>query len=142
MASTNQAYTHMLLHVLKGEVNIEEEPLYVMACTNDYVPNKNGHEYRSDVTNEVEATGYTAGGQQLVDPTLSILNNIVTLDANDPQWTISGSMTLRYLVYYLSKGDPELDILIGYYDLGENVTTTDNIYRPVVNVEGILNFIN
>ena len=138
MATTNMWYTHALLNALKGKYNLETDTVKVMLCDNTYIPSKNGHEVRMDVIGEVEATGYVEGGLELVKKTLTILNNVVTFDADDPEWTIAGSLTCRYLVYYIDTGSIETDILIGCVDLGENVTTTDNIFRPVWNEAGIL----
>ncbi len=142
MATTNMWYTHALLNALKGKIDLENFTVKAMLCTNSYIPVKNGHEYRSNVTNEVEATGYVEGGLELTNKSLTLLNNIITFDADDPEWVIVGSMTCRYVVYYIDSGDIETDLLIGCVDLGENVTTTDNIFRPVWNEAGISQIIN
>lgn len=142
MATTTNWYTYGLYHALNGDYDIDTDTVKVMLCTSSYTPNKNMHEYRDDITNEVEATGYTAGGLTVTNPAISVLSNVVAFDCDDPEWTITGSLTCRYLVFYLDTGAAETDILIGYVDLGENVTTTDNIFRPVLNELGLLKITN
>lgn len=138
MASTNDWYAHAILNALQGNFDLENDTIKASLHTDAYTPSKNMHEHFNDATNEVEATGYTAGGQELTNKTLSIVGNKITFDADDPEWTISGSLTYRYIVVRVDLGDPELDILLGFIDRGENKTTTDNILKPVFNVEGIL----
>ncbi len=138
MATTNNWFAHALLNGLKGEYDLSTNTIKVMLCTSDFTPSKSGMEHRDEVTNEVVATGYTSGGQALTNVTLTLTNNTITFDADDPEWTIAGALTCRYMVYYIDFGDAALDILIGCVDLGENVTTTDNIFRPVWNEAGIL----
>lgn len=138
MATTNNWYAHALLNAFKGLIDFEGATVKVMLCTNSYVPSKNGHEFRADVTNECEATGYTAGGLEVTNKQLNLVGNELYFDCDDPEWTIAGSLTCRHLIYYISTGDAETDILLCDVDLGENVTTTDNIFRPVINEAGLL----
>lgn len=142
MASTTNWFTYGLYHALNGDIDMDTDTIKVMLCTNDYTPNKNMHEHRDDITGEVEATGYTAGGLTVTTPALSVVSNIIAFDCDDPEWTITGTLTCRYLVFYVDTGDPETDVLLGYVDLGENVTTTDNIFRPVINENGLLKITN
>jgi len=137
MASTTNWFTYGLYHLMNGDVDMDTDTVKVMLCTSDFTPSKNVMEYRDEVTNEVSATGYTAGGLTVTTPTLSVLSNVVSFDWDAPEWTITGTLTCRYLVFYVDTGDPETDVLLGYVDFGENVPTTDNIFRPVLNEAGL-----
>lgn len=80
--------------------------LKVAIVTSSYTPNQNTHDFWDDVsTNEVSGTGYTAGGNALASPTISMDGSgNVTLDADDPStWSQDGSgfsNGRRYIVYY------------------------------------------
>lgn len=51
----------------RGNINVAADTFYRMLVTSAYVENKDAHTKRSDVTNEVAATGnYTAGGVPVV----------------------------------------------------------------------------
>lgn len=52
------------------EVDMDSDQLKAMLFTSTYAPNKDTHQYKSSVTNEVVGTGYTAGG--VVIPTISL----------------------------------------------------------------------
>ncbi len=138
MATTTVWYAHALLNAFKGLIDFEGATIKVMLCPNTYVPLKNGHEFRADVIEVEEVTGYTLGGQDVLNRELNLVANELYFDCDDPEWTIAGTLTCRYLVYYISTGDEETDILLCCVDLGENVSTTDNIFRPVVNEAGLL----
>mgnify|MGYP000402675218 CR=1 FL=1 len=45
-----------------GNIDFDTDTFYGMLVTSTYTPNKDTHTKRSDVTNEVTGTGYTAGG--------------------------------------------------------------------------------
>lgn len=42
-----------------------------MLCTSSYAPNLDTHKFKSDVTNEVTGTGYSAGGATIGSPTIT-----------------------------------------------------------------------
>jgi len=69
-------------------------------------------------SNEVVATGYTAGGQVLTGVTLSTDGYTVYVDFSDPTW--AGSLTARYaLIYNASKANRSVAVL----DFGADKTS-------------------
>ena len=62
MAVTAAWYGKAMLSILNKEVDLDTDTLKVMLCTSTYTPNQDTHQYKSDVTNEVSGTGYTATG--------------------------------------------------------------------------------
>ncbi len=62
-----------------------------MLVTSAYTPNQDTHTKRSDITNEVTGTGYTAGRATLANKSVSADNtdNEGVLDADDVTWLIA-----------------------------------------------------
>lgn len=78
MAVTSYWYGNALLQAVgsgtaANNPNIDylSDTINVMLCTNLYTPSATAHVFKSDVTNEVTGTGYTAGGQALTTKTLA-----------------------------------------------------------------------
>ena len=55
-------YNSAIDDMAKGAIDFDTDTFKVMLVTSTYVANKDTHTKRSDVTNEVSGTGYTAGG--------------------------------------------------------------------------------
>ena len=52
-------------------IDLLSDTIKCMLCTSTYTPNLDTHKYKSDVTNEITGTGYTAGGATLGSPPLT-----------------------------------------------------------------------
>lgn len=125
--------------VMNKEIDWDTDTIKVMLCTSTYSPNQDTHRYKSDVTNEVTGTGYTAGGATLASCTYSYNSgtNVLTLDAADTSWA-SSTITARYAVIYDST--PSTDAtrpLIGYVNFGADVSTTAGTFSIVWDSAGI-----
>jgi len=55
---------------------------------------------KSEVTNEVSGTNYTAGGESLTSITFITAGGTITWDAGDVEWTASTITGARYAVIY------------------------------------------
>lgn len=62
--------------------------------------------------------------------------NIVVFDAADPSWA-SSTITARYGVLYKSTGTGSTSPLIGYWDFGGNITSTNGTFTVVISANGI-----
>jgi hypothetical protein len=118
------AYDSYLDDVMAG--NIAKADTYgVMLVTSAYAPNQTTHTKRSDVTNEVTGTGYTAGGQTIVPTFTKDTTNhkmIVTFPAIT--WP-SSTITARRAVYYKKRGgSSSADEIIAQDDFVSDVVTT------------------
>lgn len=118
-------YNSALYDALTGAIDFDTDSFKVMLVTSSYSPNKDTHTKRSDVTNEVSGTGYSAGGAAA---TASVNNDT----ANDRQdvtlgavnWT-TATITAAAAVYYKSRGGAaSADELVAYIDFGGNITST------------------
>jgi hypothetical protein len=125
MAVSSKIYGLALQSLAAGQINFTGGSVKAMLTTSTYVPNQDTHRYKSDVTNEVTGTGYTAGGVALTTKaaTYDAASNTLVLDADDPSWANS-TITARYLVFYVDTGTATTSPLISYVDFGADVSST------------------
>jgi hypothetical protein len=125
-----------------GAPNIDflSDTIKVMLCTSAYTPNQDTHVFKSDITNEVSGTGYTAAGATLANKALTYTGgtNVIMFDADDVAWT-SSTITARYAVIY--DATPASDAtrpLLGYIDFGADQTTSNGTFTITFAAGGIL----
>jgi len=72
-------------------------------------------------TNEVSGTGYTAGGQALDNPTVTLSGTTAFIDFDDETWT-NATITARGALIYndTAAGDPAVAV----FDFGSDKTST------------------
>lgn len=138
MAVTAKVYGPALAALASGSINWTADTIKVMLCTSAYVPDQDAHDFKSDVTNEVVGTGYTAGGATLGSKTSTYTagTNTQVLDAADPVWATS-TITARYAVYYKDTGTAGTSPLIGYLDFGADVVSTAGDFKITHDAGGV-----
>ena len=106
----------------RGSIDFDTDTFRVMLTTSSYTEDKDAHDFRNDVTNEVSGTGYTAGGPTVtVTVTLDTANDRVDISLGSASWTTS-TITARKAVYYKSRGGASsADELIAVNDFGSDV---------------------
>lgn len=137
MAVTCKAYAHALHSALLKLADLEDDEIKCMLCTSSYTPNQQTHDFKDDVTNEVEGTGYTAGGVVLANVDVSVATLTITVDADDPQWT-SSTITARYAVIY--DATPATDAtrpLFFLIDFGEDKSSSNGTFKLAFHASGI-----
>lgn len=89
--------------VAKGAIDLDSDTFYAMLVTSSYSPSQS-HSKRSDITNEVSGTGYTAGGQAITC-TVSRASGTTSLTWGSVTWSspVSG-FTARYAIIYKHRG--------------------------------------
>lgn len=109
----------------RGAIDFDTDTFKVLLVTSSYTPNKDTHDRRDDVTNEVTGTGYTAGGvTSACTVTKDTANDKVTLQFASVSWA-SSTITARGAVIYKSRGGASsADELVAYNDFGADVSTT------------------
>lgn len=139
MAVTVAAYGLAQQSLVNGEIDFDTDTIKVMLCTSAYTPNQDTHRYKSDVTNEVTGTGYTAGGATLASKTVTYTTgtNTLTLDAADPSWATS-TITARYAVFYKDTGTASTSPLICYWNFGADAVSSAATFTLQINASGIL----
>lgn len=136
-------YGRVFLSAFNKEIDLDSDTLKLMLCTSTYVPAQDTHRYKSDVTNEIVGTGYTAGGVALTSVTVTYdaATNTMKLDAADPSWPSGSTFTFRYAVLYDST--PATDAtrpLIGYIDYETDQSVAGEPLTLVVSTSGVATF--
>lgn len=123
----------------KGELAWGTDTFKVSLHTSSYTPNQDTHQYYSDLTNEITASGsYSTGGVTLGSLTTSIDTSLdrAEFDAADATVT-SFTSVFRYAVVYKSTGVGSTSRLVALIDFGSDVTVTASSYTITWNADGI-----
>lgn len=136
----NTIYNSFKRDIANGSIDLDTDTIKLMLVTSTYSPNIDTHTKRSDVTNEVSGTGYTAGGVALSNKTMVV--NTTTdkgvFDADDISIS-TATITARGAVLYKSRGGASsADELIAYLDFGSDITSTAGNFNIAFDSTGIL----
>lgn len=109
----------------RGNIDFDTDTFRVMLTTSAYTEDKDAHDFRDDVTNEVTGTGYTAGGNiATVTVTLDTANNRLDITLGGTTWS-SSTITARKAVYYKARGGAaSADELVAVNDFGSDVISS------------------
>lgn len=118
-------YNSCLDDLARGNIDFDTNTFKVLLVTSSYVADKDVHDKRDDITNEVVGTGYTTGGvTSACTVTKDTANDKVTLSFAGVSWPAS-TITARGAVYYKSRGGASsADELVAYVDFGGNVSSS------------------
>lgn len=136
----NALYNSFKRDIMNGSIDLDTDTIKIMLVTSSYSPNIDTHTKRSDITNEVSGTGYTAGGATLANKAVTAdnTNDRGVFDADDVSWTTS-TITARGAVLYKSRGGASsADELIMYLDFSTDYTSTAGTFLITWNASGIL----
>jgi len=123
-------YNKCLNKALNGDIDFGADTFKAMLLTNAYTPNKDTHDFRDDLTNEVGASGsYSAGGATVsVSVTDDTANDRQDISLGAVSFT-TATITARYLAYYKSRGGAaSADELIALIDFGSDVSSTGGTF--------------
>jgi len=117
-------YNSFLTDLFAGNCNTTHN-YKAMLTTSSYTESRSSHTKRSNITNEITGTGYTAGGAAV---TLSFaMNNtthVGTLTISAVSWANS-TLTARKCVIYRDRGGASsADELVAVIDNGVDITTS------------------
>jgi hypothetical protein len=118
-------YTSLFRDLAKADIDFDTATIKAMLTTSAYTENKD-HDRRDDVTNEITATGYTAGGVTVTATVAAVdtANDRFVLTLGPATWS-NFTGTSRKLVYYVSLGGASsADPIIAIVDFGSDVTRT------------------
>lgn len=118
-------YNSFLEDLARGAIDLDTDTFKVLLTTSTYSENKDTHLKRSDVTNEVTGTGYTAGGNTVtITVTKDTVNDRLDVTLGGTTWPTS-TITARKAVYYKSRGGAATaDELVAIIDNGTDVSST------------------
>lgn len=114
--ATFTVYNQFMLKQHNGNaIDLDNATIKVMIVTNGYVPNQ-AHAFKSDVTNEVAGTNYTARGTAIAGVTLALDGNVVEWIHNDIVWgqSAGGFANGAAYIWYEDTGVDGTSKLIGY----------------------------
>lgn len=122
-------YNSCLNDMARGSIDFDTDTFKVMLVTSTYVPNKDTHTKRSDVTNEVSGTGYSSGGTaSTCTVTNDTANDRITMAFASVNWA-TATITARAAVIYKSRGGASsADELVAYVDFGADITSTADTF--------------
>jgi hypothetical protein len=132
-------YNSAIDDMARNNIDFDSNSFKALLVTSSYVPNKDTHDKRDDVTNEVSGTNYTAGGVATVcTVTKDTANDKVTLSFAAVSWA-SSTITARALVIYKSTGTASTDNLVCYVDFGSDVSSTGGTFSVTSSVISLAN---
>lgn len=135
-------YNSFKRDIMNGAIDLDTDTIKVMLVTSSYTPDQDAHTKRSDITNEVAATGgYSTGGEALDNKAVTVDNtdNEGVFDADNETWAAS-TITARGAVLYKSRGGASsADELICYIDFGSDKSSSAGNFTLQWAAEGILN---
>lgn len=119
MAITTAMCSSFKEELLKGVHDFENDTFKMALYTSSATLDASTTAYT--VTNEVSGTGYTAGGQDLDSPTVTLSGTTAFVDFADETWT-TASITARGALIYNSTaaGNPAVAV----FDFGADKTST------------------
>lgn len=122
-------YNSCLDDMARGAIDFDTDTFKVMLVTSSYVPNKDTHTKRSDVTNEATGTGYSSGGtSSACTVTKDTANDKITIGFANVSWA-SSTITAAAAVIYKSRGGASsADELVAYVDFGGDITSTADTF--------------
>lgn len=122
-------YNSFLDDVFRGNIDCDTDTFYVLLVTSSYTEDKDTHDKRDDVTNEVSGTGYTAGGvAATVTVTKDTANDRIDISLGSASWA-SSTITARKAVYYKRRGGAaSADELVAVNDFGSDVITSSGTF--------------
>ena len=123
------AYTSAIEDNAKGAIDFDTDTFWVMLTSASYAEDKDAHTKRSDITNEISATGYSSGGKVCpVAVAKDTGTDRVTVTFQSVNWT-GFTGTARKAVYYKRRGGASsADELVGVNDFGADVTVTGSTF--------------
>jgi hypothetical protein len=120
-------YNSFLDDVVRGNIDCDTDTFKVMVLGSAYAENKDTHTKRSDLTNEVTGTGYTAGGATVtVSVTKDTTNDRIDITLGGASWSSSTISGAQKFAYYKSRGGAaSADELVALIDNGTAVSTSN-----------------
>jgi hypothetical protein len=119
-------YNSALRDEAVGNIDYDTDTFYAMLVTSTYAPNKDTHDKRDDVTNEVTGTGYTAGGQAVTVSVAAVdtANDRVVITFAAHSWSTATITARGEVIYKRRGGAASADELVYYNDFGGDIAST------------------
>ena len=144
MAVTSYMFSKFPYNLMKGLISDLSDNsnthIKVMLLTSSASPDQESWESKADVTNEVSGIGYTSGGKEIANKSVTESSKVSVFDGNDVTWS-SSTITARYAVVYDDTPSSDSDKkLILYIDFGEDKSSNNGDFTIQWDSEGIFKF--
>jgi hypothetical protein len=122
-------YNSLASDIFAGNVDFANDTFKAMLVTSSYSPSQS-HSKRSDITNEVTGTGYTAGGLACVVGSVSRVGGLLSVTFNNVVWPapVNGFTARRCVVYKSRGGASSADELAFCVDFGTGVAANNTTF--------------
>jgi len=122
--------------IMDGSYDLDSNSFKVMLVYQAYTPNQDTHTTIANVTNEVSATGYTAGGKALSGLSVSQdnTNNKGVWDGADVIWASSSISAYGAVIYDTTAASG----LVCYFDFGAYKVSATGTFTIAWNAAGIV----
>lgn len=120
-------YNSFVRDLVTGAIDLDTDSFKMMLVTSAYTPDKDVHDRRNDITNEVSGTGYTAGGAAITLTVAAVdtANDDVEVTLGSVTWTTATISAARYGIVYKSRGGASsADELCFAVDFGADISST------------------
>ncbi len=120
-------YNSFFEDLARGAIDLDTDTFKVMALGAAYSESKTAHTKRSDLTNEVSGTGYSAGGATAtITVTKDNANNRLDVTLGGVSWPSSTITGAQKFAYYKARGGvASADELVAVIDNGSAVSTSN-----------------
>lgn len=109
--------------LLLGQHDLETDVLKMALYTEDAVLGPDTTVYTT--TQEISGTGYTAGGEILVNVTVSLGNGVAYASFDNPTWLATSFTTRGALIYNVTKSNKSIAVI----NFGSNQTTLNQNFQ-------------
>lgn len=109
--------------LLLGQHDLETDVLKIALYTEDAVLGPSTTVYTT--TQEISGTGYTAGGEILVNVTVSLGNGVAYASFDNPTWLATTFTTRGALIYNVTKSNKSIAVI----NFGSNQTTLSQNFQ-------------
>lgn len=118
-------YNICLNSMIDGTLQFNTDAFKIMLLDGTYVPDKRVHQYRANVTGEITANNYMAGGNTIYcTPTLDLSSDKEFIVFSDPVFPNVDNAIANAAVIYQDTGDANTDILVSYIGFDQPLVST------------------
>jgi hypothetical protein len=136
-------YNSFKAKIMDGSIDLDTDTIKVMLVSSSYNFDQDNHVFKSDITGEISGTGYTAGGKELANKSVTQdnENNKSKFDADNLNWS-GATFTTRGAVIYKDTGTPTTSPLVAYFDFGGDKSPSSQGFNINWGDGGIVIFIS
>lgn len=117
-------YNSALDDLAKGNIDFNSDTFKVMLMKSQYIPNKDTHSKRSDLTNEATGTNYVSGGKPTnVTITKDLTNDRLDIYIDRVYWEHSTISASGAVIYKARGGLASADELVAYVDFNNTINS-------------------